>query len=842
MDAEIRDHIESREERLIAAGMDPEEARWEAKRSFGHIDQIKEAARDRWSLRWAEGLLKDARFTVASLLRAKTYAGAVVGTLSLGMGVSCFIFNFGSYSLFPLPYPDAERIFWLMARSKQNPEITGQPAVFFEAYREQTTSFTEIAGMTWAMENLVLEGSPVPTPVRYTTENIFDVLGIQPALGRSFSSEEFQAGRNNVVILSDVFWRRYWGGRPDILGQLLRVGREDCIIVGVLPKGLTLPTYHTGEVFRPLALKVDPTQPFSTVLYTVGKLAPGRTIEQATRDLAAVKLSDLPSWASAYFADQEPMMKTLDSARGEIRWLAPAGALLLFAISCLNVMNLMLIRTLRRSREFAVRAALGATRFQLLRLVFLESLAISIAPGIILIAALGWLFPPMFELLTGDANSRYSTYLYWQNYVFVGGMVLISSFATLVLSAKRVMTLTSAKLKIGSGQTGNVPTVNRTVNALVALQAALAVILLTGTGLMTRTFEQFEKVELGFDQRNLVKVQLAFPTGSEPKPADRIAYFDRMKERLLGLPGVAAVAYGQDAVMLDLFGGTAQLEMSDGSYVPTAGSYVAPDYLSTAGARLLKGQWFSGDRGKVEIVINEAFAKARFGDEDPIGQNIRLRVSGNRPFLVVGVVRNIPEGFRAPAGIRFYIAAHTYPQNVSTFLLRFSEQPTGQQAGMIRKAVYELDPNAVVSWIHSVEELTNLMLGREHWVLVLLRILTIAAVGLAAVGLYSIVSYSVESRGKEIGIRIALGATNRDLRDLVLKRGLATVVIGVGAGLASAAGLAQFLKSLLFETTPYEPLVYTVVAVFLVVVALAACWLPARRAARVDAVVALRAE
>jgi putative ABC transport system permease protein len=377
---------------------------------------------------------------------------------------------------------------------------------------------------------------------------------------------------------------------------------------------------------------------------------------------------------------------------------------------------------------------------------------------------------------------------------------------------------------------------------LVVFQAALAVVLLAATGLMVRSFEQLQKIDLGFDPTGKVKVVISFPRGYELQGEPRLQLFERLRDRLRSIPGVKDVAAGQDALLIGGIGQAGQLLMKDGTLQPVDGTWVSAHYQKAAGLVLKEGRWFSGKRGILEAVINETMAHAFFGDEDPIGRSFKIHDWGDAAVPVVGVVHDVRASVRASDGMHFYMPDWMRPTNVSTLVLRLDRDPDEIFASVIRRAIYEVDPKLIATQVASIHELEDLWMGREHFAFGILKWLSAIALVLAAAGLFSVITYSVDSRMREFGVRIALGATPDNLRRLVLRRGLAVATAGVGLGIAGALALTRFMQSLLFETKPYDPLVYLAVAVVLLVAAGAASWLPARRAARVNVALLLRAE
>jgi putative ABC transport system permease protein len=351
-------------------------------------------------------------------------------------------------------------------------------------------------------------------------------------------------------------------------------------------------------------------------------------------------------------------------------------------------------------------------------------------------------------------------------------------------------------------------------------------------------------VDLGFAQENLIKVQVTPAPGFDLTLEARLELFDRLRARLVSVPGVRGIAHGSDALLQDAFMRMEKIQMSDGIFSEAAGSYVSDDFLQTAGMSLIRGRWLNGAGRRMEVVINERLARARFGEQNPLGQLITIKVKTEQTYEVVGVIRDVRETLRESVGLHVYCANWmTYnPAAFNTLILR-ADQPTGVNFGdLIRRKIYEFEPRLIVDRVSTISETINESLWAERFAFTILKGLAGIALGLAVVGLFAVIAHTVDSRTKEFGVRLALGAEQGDLHRLVMKRGIATAALGVGVGILGALGLTRFMQSLLFETTPNEPVVYLVVAAFLLVAAAVACWLPARRAAKVDPVVALRAD
>jgi len=516
---------------------------------------------------------------------------------------------------------------------------------------------------------------------------------------------------------------------------------------------------------------------------------------------------------------------------------------LLFMIACLNAMNLMLVRLVGRRQELSIRLALGGTRWQVARLLMIESAGLALAASLAVLAAARFLFGPLAVLIFNAEAARYLSYWDARTLACIATLSLLAFFAIAAAPILRFgKTEINHGLKDSSAAAGSSRAVGRVRTSLVVFQAAFAVVLLAGAGLMVQSFARLHRTDLGFDPVGKIKTTISFPSGYDLKPEARLQFFERLKVRLAALPGVREVSFGQDSLLVGGFFGTAQLLMPDGTYQAVAGNFVSADFLKASGLVLKKGRWLSGKRGDLEAVINETFAKARFGTEDPIGKSFKLLVSGDFATPVVGVVRDVKETVRSTPGMCFYVPDWVYPPNVSTLVLRLDRDPGKEFAGLVRHAIYQFDPRLIATEVSSINEIVSNEMWAERQAFTILKGLSVIALVLTVGGLFSVIAYTVDSRTKEFGVRMALGAQPADLHRLVMKHGLMTAGVGVAVGIAGALALTRFMQSLLFETAPYDPLVYAAVALVLLAAAGLACWIPARRAARVDIARLLRTE
>ncbi len=846
MAEEIRSHIDALAGANVAAGMAPAEARAAALKRFGAVARIEEECRDEREFEWFGLWAKDLRFALRSLVRARAFSIVVVATLALGIAVATAVFDLTAWILiFSQPYPSPEQLYQVGYSDGRSPFIPVRFGLHFRAYQEQTSVFSEFAAARRDVSNVLIAGAPVVSDIVSVSDDTFHTLGVRPFLGRGFRPEEFKEGNDQVAVISESFWRQRLGSDPDVLGRQILIDQHPFKVIGVLSASQMLPTYFDrGDVYHPLVFKADPANVFEPLLYIIGRLKPGVTTKQATAQLAAAKLPTIPQWAAAFFSEQKPALLGLTEATGTgTYWVMFVAAGLLYAIACLNVMNLMLARLLGRGRELSIRLALGSTWWRIARLLLFESLGLTFAAWAIVLLLAQWAFPPLFAFITANPGARYISC--WDART-LGCMTVLSLLASLVVVAVPMMRLSRASLnsgiKDGGTSVGEGLAMGRIRSGLVVLQAALAVMLLTGTGLMMRTFQKLHHVDLGFEPEGKVKVQVVFPHGTKLEPEEQLQLFTRLQDRLRSLPGVKAVAYGTDALLTGGFYGTAQLKMANGTYIPTSGAFMSDGYQQASGMVLKTGRWLTAGSRRNEVMINETLAKARFGSQNPVGLGIQLQVSGDHSYEVVGVLRDVRETVRTSPGPCVYFPIFFYPPNASTLILRFEKDPDPGFVSLIRKTLYEFDPRFIAASVTSVDQSVDNSMAAERYALTILRALAAIALGLAVVGLFSIIAYTVDMRMREFGVRLALGAEPRDLHRLVMRRGLSTTLSGVGVGIVCALAMTRFMRSLLFDTTPYDPMVYTAVAVVLMAAAAAACWLPARRAARVDITKLLRDE
>jgi putative ABC transport system permease protein len=681
------------------------------------------------------------------------------------------------------------------------------------------------------------------------------MLGITPARGREFLPGEDVAGADQVVVVSDQFWRRNLGAKDDALGRKIIVGEAVCTVVGVLREGQMLPPYFYNDIFRPLVYRVDPAQPWMPQLFLLGRLRPGVTREQAAKVLAETPI-DVPAplrqFVSADRAALSSMKETGQLFRAEIYWIMLGAVGFLYAIACLNASNLMVVRMLGRQRELSIRLALGGGRWRTIRLLALESLILAALASLAGALVANWFFPLLLSAAGGSAWAPdWKTWTLGTRVLSVLGLLtIVTSLCIVIVPALRIVRAEIySGLKEGGAALGESRALARVRGGFVVLQAAFAVILLAGAGLMIRTFQNLQKVELGFEPAGRAKLQIGLPP-DYPQEKDWEPCLMKLRSiqaELMHEPGVRAVGFGQDILLPGYYYPSHSLEGPNGKPVKAAMAGFNIGYQDASGLRLKRGRWLNQSRGN-EVMVNEALARACWPGQDPIGQFLRPvgGVSGVgaewKGWVVAGVVGDVRATMRDAPNNFIYSPEGWGVSNLTTFVVRLSRDYDEAWAGLIRRHLYAFDPRLVVSQITPLGRVRDNQLWAERMANSVLKVLAGIALVLTVVGIFSVLAYTVDRRIGEFGVRLALGATRLDLMQLVIRRGVLLTLIGIAAGVGGALALTRFLHTLLFEVSPQSPTVLALVGVVLLFASALGCVLPALRATKVDITRLLRSE
>jgi putative ABC transport system permease protein len=873
---EIGAHLAMEEAENVAAGMDREQARHQAKRRFGNPMLSEESSRDMWKWMATETLRMDIAYALRQLRHNPGFAAVAVLTLALGVGANTAIFSVvNAVLLRPLPFADPDRL----VDARETEEAPGtypvNPADYLD-WQAQNRTLEATSVYSWtSIASLAGPGEPASAAVTQVQANFFGTLGISPYLGRSFSKGEDVAGRNHVALLSYAFWRRNFGGSTGTIGKTVDLNAERYTIVGVMP-----PTFHfpgTTEVWVPIDMTSKQfSQRGNHGLNVIGRIKRNVTLAQARQDLLAISLrleKQFPDGNTKVHAVLFSLKDRLVGGAQERLLVLLATVALVLLIACVNVANLLLARAAARQREIALRASLGAGRLRMIRQLLTESLVLSFGG-----AALGGLGAWWCVRLLNRVTTPFVPDL---NPVSIDISVLlftlgISLLAALLFGLAPALQLSrtevSDSLKAAAqAVVGSSSVRQRLRDALIVSEIAITLALLVGAGLLLRSFVKLQNAGIGVDPRNLLTASVNLPDANYPGLAARRQFFDQLLERTRRIPGVEAAAISTE---IPLEGGSNGYIHVEGISDPAISStligfnYVTPDYFKTFGVPFVRGRAFnaedldhdaaasqkiyelylaSGNAAKIPTdvtlcaVISKTAARIFWKGRDPLGGAFRW--NGTK-VVVVGIVDDVKEyGIRAKTMAQAYFpftAALPYDE-YANLTLKTAITPTAV-LGDLRRNLHTLDRGLALLRPRTMEEVIDSDTQDARVETVLLGAFAALALVLAAVGLYGVMSYTVTQRTREIGIRMAVGANRTDVLGMILRQGLGLTLVGVIAGLLLAGALSRSIAGLLFGTSPFDAFTFGGTAALLALVATAAYAVPARRAAKIDPMLALRYE
>jgi predicted permease len=864
---EVRTYLELLTEEKLGAGMSPEQARREALLELGGVEQVKEQVREVRIGTLVETLWQDLRYGARQLRRSPAFTTAAVVTLALGIGANTAIFSVvNAVLLRPLPYKDPERLVMVWEQLlKIGLNQFGAPLANYFEYRDQNQVFEDIAAVEYTHLDLTGQDRPERLLTLRASANLFPLLGVKTALGRAFVSGENQPGHGDVAILSDALWRSRFGADPGAIGRTLLLDGKLFTVIGVMPRGLRFTTGDpvVPDVWIPLAFQADP-QRDSGHLTLIARLKPGVSVEHARSHMQAIAsrleqqyhLYRGPRGEDAgYDVTVIPLRQNLvgEMRRGLLLMLGAVGLVLL--IACVNVANLVLARAATRQREILIRAALGASRARLIRQVLTEGILLALMGGglSLLLARYGvralvaWSPYEVTRVFDVPMDAR----------VFVFAMV-VSVFTGIIfglMPALQGMSVHLAEsLKGGAARMTSPASPSRTRQALVVMEVALSFSLVVGAGLLIRSFARLRSVSPGFNPERVLTAQISLPPSAYPKDPQVAAFYSRLLERLKSLPGVKSASLcsvlpftGTVRDPFSIEGRPWQPEGANGTPQVTNYQVISPDYFRTMQIPLLRGREFrafDGAEAPPVAIVNQTMARGFWPDGDPIGRHIMLGAPRpGAPWLtIVGIVEDVRNsGLDSTPLPQIYTSQFQTPSRTTAIVMRTSLDPDSIVAS-VRHELLALDRDRPLYSVVSMQELVSDSIAPRRYYMLLLGGFAALALVLAAIGIYGVISYSVAQRTHEIGIRMALGAQRGDVLRRVVGHGLALTLIGVGVGLAGAFAMTRFLSSLLYDMRPTDPLTFAVVTLGLLGVAAMASYIPARRATRVDPMVALRYE
>ena len=863
-DRELQGYLELETEENIARGMTPEEARYAARRKLGNPSLIREEIYRMNSLTFIESLWQDVRCGLRMLRKSPGFTAAAVLTLALGIGANTAIFSVvHAVLLRPLPYKDPARLLWTtlqFPKMDMHGSIVPHPTYF--AWRDQNDVFSGIAATNLG-RRFTLTGAGIPERIRGmgVSANFFSVLGIEPALGRSFTPDEDRQGGPPAAILSYGLWQSRYAGNPKILGRAIMLDDKDYSVVGVLPASFKFPTTGTEpQVFVPLAAPADAS---SAIWYlgVIARLKPGVTAAQAANDLSLIDSRTMPLYPK-YFSryTQEAHLSVVslrDHLTGSVRaplWTLMAAVAIIFLIACANITNLQLSRGSVRTGEFALRSALGAARSRLARQLLTESMLLSATGGLAGLIGGFWALAFLRSFVPRGLLNIQDVHIDAVALVFT---IAVAALAGAISGFAPMPALFNPNVNDAIQTRRAQVTVSRSNaflrNLLTVTEVAAAMVLLVAAGLLLKSFLRLTNVNAGFDPHNLLTAQIFLPDDKYSTAPQQAAFSAQLLDRISVLPGVRAASLSTSLpntlfmeMHVGIEGGAAPALNNPTASVPL--DSVSDDYFRALGIPILSGRGFDNRDGPNTAnvaIVNEEFVRHFFRHgENPMGKRILIAVGtpGQTAVSIVGVsaaIRRVGLGDKPLPQIFLPFAQSPSPDIV--VLLRTASDPRPVLSALPSQ-VLAIDKELPLSDVAMMDDLLAGETAGQRFEAAGVGLFAALALVLAGVGIYGVISYMVSQRTHEIGIRMALGAQRNDVLRMVIRDGMFMAGIGTAAGIGGALALTQLLRSLLFQITPTDPGIYSAVTIILVTVALSACYIPARRATRVDPVVALRYE
>ena len=861
LDSELQAHLDALTEENIRRGMMPEEARHAARREFGGIEQTKQDYRDLRGLPALELFFQDLRYAFRTLRKNPGFAAVAVLTLALGIGANTAIFSIvNAVLLRSLPFPHSNRIVGLyQTLSRAHVFRNGVSYPNFVDWHEQTHSFQEMGAFHASDITLTGAGDPEQIPGAVVTAGLFSVLGVRPIVGRLLLPADDQPSAAPVVLISERLWRRRFGAAPDLVGKTITLDKQVFSVAGILPGDFQFP-FQTPPADLWLPVQQD-TQIKNLIprrgghyLGVIALLKPAVTIKAAETELAGINArltTQYPAENGAWGVRVAPLQHEIvgDVQLGLLVLLGAVALVLL--IACANVANLLLARATSRARELAVRAALGAGLNRIARQLLTESLLLGATGGILGAFSAWWAVRWLTQFLPTDLpRIRAIQVDAWVLCFTLGVSVLVSLLFGLAPTLQAASANLVDGLKESTRGASNGTAGRRTRGVLIASEVALAVVLLTGAGLLLRSFIELQNVSPGFRPAGILTATVTLPQSQYKKPEEWARFYRQALDRIKTLPGVTGAAV---VVPLPLSGGRINLafgidERPQSPEDHTAANYtsVSADYFKLVGIPLLRGRIFDerdlSESARV-CIISKEFERRHFPNEDAIGKHLNFGLPpGSASREIVGIVGDVKQiSLDGPAEPEMYVPYEQSPMWGTDFAVRTSMDPVAL-ASAVRERIQQLDKDLPVVDVQPMVVYLRNSVAQPRFRSFLVGLFGLVAVVLAAVGIYGVISYTVAQRTQEIGVRMALGAAPAQVLGLVVGQGMKVVLLGLVSGLVGAFALTRLFKSLLFGISASDPTTYAGVVVILLAIALLACYVPARRAMRVDSLVALRYE
>ena len=805
-------------------------------------------------------LLQDLRFALRLLTKSPSFTLIAVLTLALGIGANTAIFTVvNAVLLRPLPFQDPSRLV-LIAEKSSFPVISTSFQNFSD-WRDQSTSFERMQAVRSAAITLTGAGEPERLNIQMATAGLFSMLGINAQVGRTFLPEEDHAGGTPVVILSYALWQRRFGGSQEILGRPINLDTRPYTVVGVLPAGFQiLQPADVWVPFAPWAATLPDDRNWHPGIIALGRLKPGVTREQADTEMIGItkrleqQYPDYNTGTSANVIGLQDQI--VQNSRPALVLLLGAVSFVLL-IACVNVANLLLARAAARGREVAIRTAMGAGRTRVIRQLLTESVILSLFGGVFAVLLAWASLGPLLKLASGSVPQGTTVSLDPWVLCFTLGVALVTGLLFGIVPALRTTRL-DLRETLNEGTRGSTagPGQHRLRGALVAMEIALAMLLLVGSGLLLRSFQRMQEVPPGFQPDHLLVADIPLSPTAYAKPEQRYEFFDRLVERAKTLPGVRSAAA---ASFLPVSGGgsiihfniTGRPPKSPREFIAAGYRTITPSYLETLGVPLMQGRLFTyadNEKAPAVVLINTTMAHTFFPNENPLGKRLQLGALPDQqiPTMeIVGVVGDVRPGVGLDPQSEMYLpyrqADLVLPVFQLSVVLRTAADPLTETSAL-RSALSQIDPNQPLVRVRTMEDNMASTVAQPRFRAWLIAIFAALALVLAAVGVYGVMSYTVTQRTIEIGVRVSMGAQPENIFRIIVGEALRLALTGVAVGLIAALALTRLLRTFLFGISPYDPATFFRGALLLTLVALAASYFPARRATQVDPLVALRYE
>jgi putative ABC transport system permease protein len=795
-------------------------------------------------------VLRDVRYAVRQLARTPGFTLVAILTVGLGTGASSAIFSVvNGVLLRPLPYQNPDTLVRVHEIVPQYGRFSVAPASFLD-WRQQNTVFERIAAFTSSTATFTDASGPERITGAVVSADLFELLGVTPSLGRSFRADEDAPGKDTVIVLSHGMWQRRFGGDPAVLGRSVTLSGTPVTIVGVMPAGFYFP--RDAEFWRPIALNPAKATRGGHFLGAIARTKPGVSLQQAGAEMKTIAERLAQQYPDSSAKESAEVVALHENIVGSVRpalltLLAAVGVVIL--IACANVANLLLVRASVREKEIAIRAALGAGRRRIVLQMLCESLVLAVAGG-----ALGLLLAYLairpIQTLSAGSIPRVDDVVI--DRTVLGFALLVALVTGILFGLAPAWQASRAGLGevLREGGRSSASTGRRWVRSgLLVAEVALSIILLVGAALLLRSFAKLTDVNPGFRADNVLAFRVSLPPTSYPEDHNRIAFFDKLLDNLDALPDITAAGMVQT---LPMRGGYVLSFAIQGRPAAAPGQessanhrVISPDYFQAVGIPLLRGRTFTSrdaEKAPMVAVVDEAFVRRHFPTEDPIGRGLDIGNGTDGFYEIVGVVGNVHYGgLDENPNPTMYVP---YKQDVfsSMWIVARTEGDPASRGAVVRQTVRDLDSTLPAYSMSPLATIVNESVAQRRFSMLLLGLFALIALFLAAVGLYGVVSYTVSQRTQEIGVRMAIGAQRGDVLRMIVGGGMKLTLVGIAMGLAGALALARLVATMLFDVTPFDPTSYAATAIVLLAVASLACYIPARRAMRVDPITALRQE